>query len=256
MNDAAGKKVFFLYPPSVLRDELIIQLVEQEFEVYMLGDHVLATRILHLFPDSILYVNLDANLEESEWETWIRATMADPVTASVGIGIVSYNADENLQRKYLMDIGIQCGFIKLKLGLEESTHILLATLNANEAKGRRKYVRATCTSDKMSSVNIIFGNQRITGNILDISVVGFSCTFNQDTPFIKNMLLKNVQLKLRGSLMQVDVIVFGMRNDENPVFVMLFAQGMEPANRKKIRAYLQIALQSELDLHIKNAEAV
>ena len=33
-----GKKVFFLYPPSVIRDEMIGRLLDQEYEVYMLKD--------------------------------------------------------------------------------------------------------------------------------------------------------------------------------------------------------------------------
>lgn len=248
MDEAVtGKKVFFLYPPSVIRDDLITRLIEQEFEVYILNDHVLANRILRLYPTSLIYINLDANLNENEWEEWIRKTMEDPTTSTVGIGIVSYNNDENLQRKYLMDIGIQCGFIKLKLGIDESTKILLATLKATEAKGRRKYVRATCENDAMSSVNIKDGLKNATGNIKDISVVGFSCTFPIDPVFQKNTVIHDVQLKLRGFLVKVDVLVFGRRNDEQITYVMLFTQSIEPASRKKIRSYLQIALQAELE---------
>ena len=216
---AAGKKVFFLYPPSVIRDELITQLIEQEFEVYILNDHALAIRVLRLFPTSIVYINLDANLGESEWEEWIRNTMADPLTSTVGIGIVSYNADEDLQRKYLMDIGL----------------------------------RASCTADKMSSVNIKDAGKQITGNINDISVVGFSCTFVNDPLFKKNTILHDVQLKLRGALLRVEAIVFGTRtSDDGIVYVMLFTQNIEPSSRKKIRAYLQVALQAELEVQIKS----
>ncbi len=251
-ESSAGKKVFFLYPPSVIRDNLISHLIEQEYEVYMLNDHILANRILHLFPTSIIYVNLDANLGEAEWEEWIRKTMADPVTATVGIGIVSYNSDEALHKKYLMDIGIQCGYIKLKLGMEESTRILLATLKATEAKGRRKYVRASCASDSLSSVNIKDLNKQVTGNIHDISVVGFSCSFQPDPQFKKGMVLHDVQLKLRGSLLKVEALIYGTRSDDGITYVMLFTQGLESAPRQKIRNYLQIALQAELDLQIKS----
>lgn len=253
MDDGmSGKKVFFLYPPSVIRDNLISHLIEQEYEVYIINDHVLASRVLALYPTSLIFVNLDANLGEAEWEEWIRKTMSDPITATVGIGIVSYNNNENLHKKYLMDIGIQCGFIKLKLGVEESTRILLATLKATEAKGRRKFVRATCEHDQLSSVNIKELNKQVTGNIHDISVVGFSCSFPQDPQFKKNTILHDVQLKLRGSLLKVEVLVFGTRLSNTVTYVMLFTQNNEPSARRKIRAYLQVALQAELDLQIKN----
>ena len=34
-----GKKVFFLYPPSVVTDELVWEVVRNEYEVYLLKDH-------------------------------------------------------------------------------------------------------------------------------------------------------------------------------------------------------------------------
>jgi len=249
MSDSgAGKKVFFLYPPSVIKDTLVARLIEQEFEVYTLKDQATASRLLRTWPESIIYINIDAGLDEQEWENWIKKTMEDPVTATVGIGIVSYNSDENLQRKYLMDIGIQCGFIKLKLGIDESTKILLATLKATEAKGRRKYVRATCGNDTLTSVNIKHANERIVGRINDISVVGFSCTFNTDPLFKKNTLLKDIQLKLRGGLLLVEAMVFGARNDEDgSTYVLLFAPPLDQNARAKIRTYIQTALQADID---------
>ena len=84
--------------------------------------------------------------------------MASPDTGSVQIGILSYNEDRELAEKYLMDIGVQCGFIKLKLGLQESIAIILKTLEATEARGNRKYVRAKlqnliyrCLQDSMDT---------------------------------------------------------------------------------------------------------
>lgn len=249
MSDAgAGKKVFFLYPPSVIKDTLVARLIEQEFEVYTIKDHIVANRLIRIWPDSIIYVNIDAGLDEDEWESWIKKTMEDPATSGVGIGIVSYNTDENLQRKYLMDIGIQCGFIKLKLGVDESTKILLATLKATEAKGRRKYVRASCAGDVLSSVNLKAGGSQIVGNLNDISVVGFSCSFNPDPKLTKNTIVNGIQLKLRGGLLMVDAMVFGARLDEgSSTYVMLFAPPLDQNARLKVRTYIQAALQTDIE---------
>jgi len=252
MSDTgAGKKVFFVYPPSVIKDTLVARLIEQEFEVYTIKDHATANRLLRIWPDSIVYINIDAGLEEQEWESWIKKIMENPATETVGIGIVSYNTDENLQRKYLMDIGIQCGFIKLKLGVDESTKILLATLKATEAKGRRKYVRASCANDPLSSVNIRTGDSQIVGNLNDISVVGFSCSFTPDPKFTKNSVISDIQLKLRGSLLMVGAMVFGTRTDgESSTYVFLFAPPLDQNARLKIRTYIQAALQTDIEAQI------
>lgn len=242
-----GKKVFFLYPPSVIRDDLVTRLLDQEYEVYMLNSHQTALKLFSRFHDAICFVNIDAGLGEKEWEDWIRAVMANPETKGVGIGIVSYNSDDKLQKKYLMDIGIQCGFIKLKIGMEESTRILLATLKAAEAKGRRKFVRASCEHDTLASLNVREGPVDVTGSLLDISVVGFSCVLDPDPAFQKNVMLHDIQLRLRGTIVRTEAIVFGKRGEEQTTYVMLFTQKMEPLSRQKIRSYLQVALQSEIE---------
>ena len=242
-----GKKVFFLYPPSVIQDDLIMRLLDQEYEVYMLKDHVAALRLFALFPDSICFINIDAGMGEKEWESWIRRVMSDPATRGISIGIISYNTDETLQKKYLMDIGIPCGFVKLKLGTEQSAKILLATLKAAEAKGRRKYVRATCGHDTLSSLNIREGQLNVSGNLVDISVVGFSCVLDPDPMLPKNVVLHDIQLRLRGTIIGTEAIIFGKRDGEHPVYVMLFTQRMESLTRQKIRSYIQTALQNEIE---------
>jgi len=146
-----------------------------------------------------------------------------------------------------MDIGIPCGFVKLKLGTEQSAKILLATLKAAEAKGRRKYVRATCAHDTLSSLNIREGQLNVSGNLVDISVVGFSCVLDPDPMFPKNVMLHDIQLRLRGTIIGTEAIIFGKRDGEHPVYVMLFTQRMESLTRQKIRSYIQTALQNEIE---------
>ncbi len=42
-----GKKIFFLYPQSVIQDELISFLLKNEYEVYFLSDYMKATKIFN-----------------------------------------------------------------------------------------------------------------------------------------------------------------------------------------------------------------
>lgn len=239
-----GRKVFFVYPPSVVKEELITRLIDNEYETYMLKDIKRAEVVLEKYPNSICFVNIDTGMAEPEWEHWIRKILKDPKCSGVGIGIVSYNNNELLQKKYLMEIGIQCGYIKLKLGRDESIKILLATLNANEAKGRRKYVRADCSTDTLTSFNFTHGRLTVTGKILDISVIGFSCILNPDPIIPKNTLLEDVQLKLRSNLLRTNLIVFGMRPmGDRTLYIILFPLTLENHQKNKIRTYIQNALQ-------------
>lgn len=242
-----GKKVFFLYPPSVVKDEVIVRLLELEYEVYVLRDHALARRVLRTYPDSIIFVNIDEGQDEKAWEQWITEVLADPATAGVGVGIVSYNADDSLREKYLMKVGARCGFVRLKLGAEESLRILSAMLQANEARGRRKYIRASCEGDALTSINIRHPRGTYNGTLHDVSAVGFSCRLDPDPNFLKNTKLDDIQLKLHGVLLKIEGIVYGYRNDGGTVYVILFTPRMESLARSKVRKFIQISLQADID---------
>jgi len=253
LNDL-GRKVFFVYPPSVVKEDLITHLIDNEYETYMVKDTRRAELLFEKYDDAICFVNIDTGFSEPEWETWIRKILAEPKFSKIGIGIVSYNSNEKLQKKYLMDIGIQCGYIKLKLGRDESIKILLATLNANEAKGRRKYVRADATGDTLSSLNFTHGRLQIIGKIVDISVVGFACILDPDPELAKNMLLSDVQLKLRASLLRTDLILLGSRPvDDRNQYIFLFPPKIENHAKAKIRTYIQTTLQASLEQYLEEA---
>lgn len=249
-----GKKVFFLYPPSVVKADLVTRLLEKEFEVYLLRDHEAMKRILRAYPDSIVFINIDEGMSEGEWRKWIRELLAAPETAEVGVGILSYNSDEDLAGVYLMDIGARCGFVKMKLGAEASARILIDTLQANEAKGRRKFIRVNCEHDKLATLNVRHNGTVINGQLKDVSVAGFSCVFDTDPSFMKNVKVDDIQLKLHGTLLKTEGIVFGSRTGEGgTVYVLLFTNRLDDVGREKIRKYIQSALQTEIETKIQTA---
>ncbi|MBN2051641.1 MAG: PilZ domain-containing protein [Spirochaetales bacterium] len=242
-----GKKTFFLYPHSVIQDELIEELLDDEYEVYMLKDHEKALKVLKTFSGSICFINIDEGLKEPEWEEYIQKLMAGPETSSTLVGILSYNSDKGLMQKYLMDLGVQGGYIRLKLGMEESAAIIRKTLEANEARGRRRYVRAICEHDSLSVVNITSLSGSLTGNILDISSVGISCSFQEDPQFNKNTLLKDIQLVLRGARIKTSGVVLGYRDDTVRKYVILFRE-LAKDGKKKIRKYIYSTLQQSIEV--------
>ena len=244
----SGRKVFFLYPPSVVQDELLWEVVRHEYEVYLVKDHQRARALLARYPDSILFVNIDAELREPEWETYIRGIIESERYADVRVGILSYNTNEELARKYLMDIGVSAGFIKLSLGLQESTNIILRALDANEARGRRKYVRAK-TDDPSSpaTFNVEISGELKTGVIRDVSSVGMACTFNEFVELPERTYLRNIQLKLRGRLTTVSGFVTGIRKDNQTVYVIMFDPRSNRDSRSRIQRFVHRYLQQKVD---------
>ena len=245
-----GRKVFFLYPHSVIQDELVNELVQNEYEVYFLNDYRRAARAFAHFTDSICFINIDDGIPEPQWEQYVRGIMENPTTKGVRIGILSYNSDRDLMQKYLMDLAVQCGYVQLKLGIEESTRIVLEVLKANEAKGRRQFVRANCEDDRMATFNVRNSGAQLHGRVRDLSSRGMACTFDRDPKFVKGTVLQDAQLRLRGQVVNTGGVVLGSRAGEPPVYVVLFSESREMEPIRRIRRYVHTTLQRQMEKDI------
>jgi hypothetical protein len=241
-----GRKVFFLYPHSVIQDDLVDDLIMQGFEIYMLRDHKRARKLIEHFPGSIMFINIDERLKEPEWEAYIREIQENPLVKT-RLGILSYNTDRALMQKYLMDIMVPCGYVQLKQGSKESALVIRDALLANEAKGRRQSFRALC--EEGSGAMIFKGDSwSINGKILDISSAGFAAKMDRAQKLEKNVLLRKVQLKLRGAQAMVDLIYLGPRHDDPNIWILLFdpASVTESAKRA-INHFIKLCLQRLID---------
>ncbi|QEN05984.1 PilZ domain-containing protein [Thiospirochaeta perfilievii] len=247
-----GKKVFFLYPHSVIQQDVFHDLISSEYEIYKLVDYRKVKLLLKKYNDSIIFINIDENLTEQEWFDYVQSISTNEDLKGVQIGILTYNENHDLAEKYLMDLSITCGFIQLKLGKEESKQIILKTLEVNECKGKRKYIRATSTNKSKSTFNVQIAGQLNTGTIHDISSVGMSCIFDEDVELSKNALLRKMQLKLNGKLILVDGIVFGSRDisDKERLVVIMFTNSMSDDSKNKIHGYIGDILQSNIEKEV------
>ena len=245
--DALGKKIFLLYPHSVIRDEMLDILIMAGYETYTLLDEKKARKLLGKFPGSIMFINIDEGMKEPEWEAYIRSIQEDPQTKDTRLGIMSYNQDRHLMQKYLIDLTIPCGYIQLKLGLQESTRIILTALEANESRGRRKYIRAECEDDINATVNYKEDSGIFHGKILDISSAGIAARFEKMADLATSSLIRNVQLRLRGGLVMTDMIFMGQRRGDKHVNIMLFGPKLSTDDKLNIHRYIKQCLQRYID---------
>ena len=242
-----GKKIFLLRPHSVIHEEMLSTLIMAGYETYTLTDHEKARRLLGKFPGSIMFINIDEGLSEPEWENFIRKVQEDDATKESRLGIMSYNQDRKLMQKYLMDISIPCGYVQLKIGLNESKKIILGALEANEARGRRKSIRADCQDDLHARLNFRGDHGLYTGRILDISSMGIAAKMDKIDSLPPNAVLKQVQIKLRGGIFTTDMIYAGKRRDSHDVYILLFDPKISDDYKLIIYRYVKMCLQKYID---------
>ena len=247
MENILGKKIFILFPQSVIQEEMIHLLIAAEYEVALIRDKHKAMRAFSKFPDSIVFINIEEGMREHEWENFVRTIMNGEKTKNLRIGILSYNDNPTLREKYLMDIGVPCGFVTLKIGLKESFKIIAKTLEANEARGRRKYVRAVCRPQDKATFNVKMAGEYLTGRIVDISSVGMACTFDKPIELKPGSSLEDIQLKLRAVLCRLSGKLVGINKGDDERHVIIFDKNISPRERHKVHKFVYDRLQESID---------
>jgi hypothetical protein len=250
---ALGKKIFFLYPPPVLT-EVVDQLAKQEFEVYLSRSHEKLRRSIASFPDAILFVNLDDGLDEAGWLDYVKGLRAE--APAVGIGVITLNDDPELRKHYLMDLQVQCGFIILKIGASKTAEILAKTLEANEARGRRKFVRALCPPGT-GQCAMDHEGATLRAELTDLSSAGMAIRLDGGASVKVGSVLRDISLVIKGQRLQASGVVVAKRAGEDgteSVHVVMFDPGsLDEARKEKLKTLVFRINQAAMELALERA---
>lgn len=252
-NGALGKKVFFLYPPPVLR-EVVDELARQEFEVYLTREHEPLRRYLAQTPESIVFVNLDDGLDEAGWLEYVQGLRN--VTPAVGVGIITLNDNPDLHEHYLMNLQVRCGFVILKIGAAKTAEILAKTLEANEARGRRKFVRAICAPGT-GQCAVDYEGATLRADLTDLSSSGMAIRFEGDTSLRVGTVLRDISLTIKGQRLLASGFVVAKRGEEGnsaPAHVVMFdPSSLDEARKEKLKTIVFKVNQASMDLILSHS---
>jgi hypothetical protein len=223
----SGKKTFFVVPEvSLFPEEYTKSFFLKGFESYFLDDDPYCSMelkihvLFSLFPEVILFFNIEKNVHGIEWPSFIR-TLQNQYGSRATIGVM-YRKKNNLEetrkieRLYLYDIGIVGGCIPIEYQKTKNLYLFLNVLIANQANGQRKNLRAVCNSSYKMNFSR-FGHS-YQCEIRDISLSHFSCVFLGDVPEIPlHEKINDIQMNLRGILMKVNAVCCLKRSVENDV---------------------------------------
>lgn len=220
-----GRKTFFfvpdvsLFPENYLEDFLL-----RGYEAYFISNNKMCSlvdqveAIVRTFKDCILFFNIDFPIAGIDWPTFIRnMQIRYGDRAIIGVLYTSgqTEAEKNkLKVLYLYDIGIKGGCVQLEFRKDENFSIIEKILRANDANGRRKHVRAICTTSCF--ISFLYEGKQFSGKLNDISLSHFSCSFSHDDTSIPMYTkISDVQLTVKGRRVITDAILCDTRNATN-----------------------------------------
>jgi len=248
-----GKKIFFLYPPPVLI-QVIDELAKREFEVYLATDHERLKRAIAAFPDSIVFVNLDDGLDEKGWIEYVEGLRKE--TPDVGVGVITLNDDAELREHFLMDLQVQCGFVILKIGAARTAEILAKTLEANEARGRRKFVRAACPQG-LAQCAVELEDTKLSAALSDLSSAGIALSFEGGVSLQTGTVLRDMVLTVKGQRVVASGFVVATRKEQEgkaPIHVVMFdPSSLDEARRDKLKSIVYRINQASMDAILEKA---
>jgi len=250
-----GIKTFFVVPDlSLMPEEFLNSFFLNGFQAYYIMDDPYLdiptkVRILFsIFPDILIFFNTERKLNGLHWPSFIRELKAkDGSKARIGVLYGRYQGAESrraLEQTYLYEIGVQCGCVPLEYSKTKNLSLLSKVLDANEARGRRRRLRAICGESCV--FNFSFDGRVFRGRIRDISISHFSCCFDGPDPGFKLYeKVEGIQMKLGGAISTVDAVLFSRREDgAESLYVFVFRDsrdrdGLDPEVLAKVNAFIQ-----------------
>ena len=164
------------------------------------------------FKDLIIFFNIDYNMPGIDWEDYIHDYIqTNGNEASVGIMYTKRQTklEKNvLERKYLYEMGIRCGCVQLEYQKSNNFELIGKILYANQAQGRRKTIRALCTS--ACTYTYAYGPYKdsVTGTLQDISLSHFTILVDGAGLDIKLYeKIADIHFNIRGFLFRSDAVL-------------------------------------------------
>lgn len=254
MESFENKKVFFVCPPSIVQEELLLLLINLEFEIYLIKGPDQVRKVMGVWPESVFFFNIDDCQSKEAWDNMIKDLQNRYKHQKCLFGIVSYESSEENIRHYLMDMDLPCGYIRLNQKLKESASILARTLEANEVRGRRKFVRYVIPNQRYQRINFNWNGNIIHGELQDISSAAMVIGLEKEPPGLKQgSKLGDIQLNLSGKIVKISGEVFGFRPvpGGDRLIIVTFNKNAPIRAISDIRLFINKSLQKNLDEQIR-----
>ena len=237
-----GRKTFFILPDSSLMPSSFLEdFFSLGYECYYIEfDKRIDTKkmievILSLFKDIIVFFNVDSYVDDIKWDSYIEELLEK--SENVPLFGVMYSKRQTsadkamIEKRFLYDMGLQCGCVQLEYKKNENFDLLSRTLYANQAQGRRKTIRAMCNSACTYTFFKDNKEKSNSGTLQDISLSHFSILKEKEDFNIKLYeKISDIHFNIRGFLFQSDAILVMERPVEDKMLYVFSFVNSSGAN--------------------------
>ena len=158
---------------------------------------------------------------------------------------------------FISELQLDAGILSQTLEPEPLFHEIVKAIDAKNAKGMRKYVRANCINEPNADILWVKDNRMFKLKIIDISSVGIAAklSIGQANAVFINQIIENVTLNLKNVQIVVDLKIDAIKSAGDFLLVVgMFTTSTPPAAINEIREYVAQTLQENLLSMVRNSE--
>ena len=233
------QKTFFIAPVrEMVPEEYLQDYLSHGYECYIIPDDGTfpvkekVQAVISLFPGSLLIFDTTHGVNDIEWETYIQTlqlTCGDKAKIAVIYSELWDNRKRTHFKSWYTDYArVEGGLIGLEPDSIKNFERIKKILVSNKVLGRRKAVRASCTSD--CGVSFSYGSDTYTGTLADISISHFCADVDmKGTTLPVYEKIKDAVLIINGVQFSTDIVLIlrrGMDNSAKCVFMFIKQGGL------------------------------
>lgn len=245
-----GRKIFFVCSTFTLNTNVILRLMEQEYEVYKIDEPRQLRNLLKKIPDSIVYINADSHHQPQVWYNIISSFENDPEYDSCDFGVFSAKLKGSVRIRFEQGLKLKAGFFSLDKNFGEIMNSVITKLDSLNAKGLRKFVRLKCAGEKSAEAYFINRNMMYKMNFVDISSIGIGLVIpSKYAGFVRiNSVIQGLTLVLGNKQLKVNAKFHTMKSIPNGILAaLIFTPDTPGAFRNYVRTYICEELQKRLN---------
>lgn len=249
-----GRKIFFLNPAYSVKTDSITKLQKQEYEVYTIENYREAKPLLRKNPNSILFINVDAQLSLPAWFNFIRSLDREDSLATILVAVISERIKPSDTAIFNRHAHLASDVIEFYEGIESVTEKIFKVVEDYNAKGKRQYVRASLSYDKDATMFWNHGSKMHQLKLLDISSVGMAVKCPQvleNQIIAKNFLLQDVTMRLGPRQVVIEAVIYGIKQTpEGTIWILLLLPSTAPSIKDEIRNYVSKTIEERMIMSI------
>ncbi|MBQ4378737.1 MAG: hypothetical protein II821_06030 [Treponema sp.] len=252
-----GRKVFFVAPSVSFEQQVLERLRLMEYEVYAIDDYRKAKPLLRKNADSICFCMTDSQLTSKGWHNFIKSFENENVFSPLDMGVIMHLMPADKQANFEAGLQLEAGILDANKDPEQLFHDIVRAMDAKNAKGMRKYVRANCLNETQADLLWLKDNRMFKLKIIDISAVGIAAKLSagQANAVFINQVIEGVTLNLKSVQVGVDIQITAIKSaGDYLLVVIMFNATTTPEAINKIRAYIAETLQENLRSSIRMSD--